>query len=61
MVVANGEAMSNILPDGTEVPSHNLAQRFKRFEPGATPGSMDADALGIVVVNGNEDRDLPFG
>ena len=35
--------------------------RFERFEPGAAPGGMDADTFGVVVVNGNEDWDLPVG
>src|SRR5947209_2714785 len=38
--------------------AYALAERFKRFEAGGTPGGMDADAFGRAVIHGNEHRGL---
>ena len=37
-----------------------LAERLECLEAGAVAGSVDADALGVVVIHGNEHRDLAF-
>ncbi len=56
MVVADGQDAGDVLADGAEMPPHALTQRFERLEAGAMPGGVDADTLGTVVVDGNEDR-----
>ena len=42
------------------MPSHHPTQRLQRLEAGAAARRVDADALGLVVVDGDEDRDLPL-
>src|SRR3978361_1439212 len=56
--MSDGEAAGDFLADGAEVSAHPLAQWFQRFEAGATPGRVDADALGIMMVNGYEHGDM---
>jgi hypothetical protein len=60
MIVANGKAAGDILADGAQVPSYALAQRLKGFKTGPASGGMNADALGVVVIDRNEDRNLAF-
>jgi hypothetical protein len=50
--------MGNGLAERAEAVAHPLPDRFQRLEACAAPGSMDADALGGAMIDGNEDGDL---
>jgi hypothetical protein len=60
VVVAQGEAAGDIPAERSEVMPDSLADRLERLEAGSAAGSMDADALGGAVVDGDEHRDLPL-
>ena len=60
VIVADGEPSSHALGEGAEMLAHALAQWFERLEAGAVARGVDADALGIVVIHGNEHCDLAF-
>lgn len=54
VVMAEGEACRDALGEAAEVLADTLPEGFQRFEAGAASGGMEADALGIVVVDGDE-------
>src|SRR3954449_6296344 len=54
VVVADGQAPGRILCERPEVAAHALADRLQRFEARGSGGSVDADAFGRAVVNGDE-------
>src|SRR4051812_44001307 len=58
VVVADGEAAGDVLGEAAEVAADALAERLERLKAGGPVGSVEADALGRAVVDGNEDRDL---
>jgi hypothetical protein len=58
--MADGQARGNTLADRVKVAAHALAHRLERLEAGAAPGGVDADALGVVVIDGDKHRDLPL-
>ena len=73
VIVAQLQAGSDVLADGTEGEAHALAQRLERLEPGAwlpgattggrpgaapPAGAMDAQAFGRGMIHCDEDRGL---
>src|SRR4051794_40661382 len=61
VVVADGEAGGDGAGEAAEMAAHALADGLERLEAGGVAGSVDADAFGRAVVDGDEDRDLVFG
>ena len=60
VIVADGKSSSHAVGERAEILAHALTEWFERLEAGAVAGGVDADALGIVVVDGDEYRDLAF-
>src|SRR5918998_3974891 len=58
MVMPDGEALSDVPGEATEVAPHALPDRLQRLEAVRVPGGMDADAVGRAVVDGDEPRRL---
>src|SRR5918998_6246447 len=58
MVMPDGEALSDVPGEATEVAPHALPDRLQRLEAVRVPGGMDADAVGRAVVDGDEHRRL---
>ena len=61
VVVPDGEAPGDVFAERPEAPAHALSDRLERFEAGATPGGVNADTFGAVVVDGDEHGDLALG
>ena len=59
VVVAQLQAVGGGLAEGTKQVPHGLAERLERFEPGRAAGSVDAQALGRGVIDGDEDAAWP--
>ena len=59
MVVADGEAASDVLAEGAEVTPHSLADRLERLEAGGVAGGMEADAFGGAVVDATKTATCP--
>src|SRR5512143_900195 len=55
MIVAELQTGGEAFGDGTKVVPHALADRLQRLEAIAAAVGMDADALGVAVIHGNED------
>lgn len=55
MVVAELQTGGEAFGDGTKVVPHALADRLQRLEAIAAAVGMDADALGVAMIHGNED------
>ncbi len=60
MVVADAKASSHAIGKRAETLAHALTKWFERLEAGAVASGVDADALGVVVIRGDEHRDLAF-
>ena len=58
VVVAQLQAIRDALAEGAETGAHGLAQRLERLETRRAAGSVDAQALGRGVIDGDEDRGL---
>src|SRR4051794_24383877 len=58
VVVPDGETPGDVFAERPEATAHPLSDRPKRLEAGAAPGGVNADALGAVVVDGDEHGDL---
>src|SRR5918998_4726412 len=58
MVMPDGEALSDVPGEATEVAPHALPDRLQRLEAVRVPGGMDADAVDRAVVDGDEHRRL---
>ena len=56
--MAQLQAAGDGLAEGAEGEAHGLAERLERLEARRPPGSVDAQALGRGVVDGDEDRGL---
>jgi hypothetical protein len=57
-IVLDAQPARHVLGGDPEMAADALAQRLQRLEASAAPGGMDADALGVVVIDGDERRDL---
>lgn len=58
VVMADGQAIGDILADGPEAFSHPLTYGLKRFEACAPHGRVDAHTAGRTMVGGDKDRHL---
>jgi len=59
VVVADRQATGDAPGEAAEVLSHALAERLQRLKAGTMVGGMHAHAFGVVVIDGDEYRDLP--
>jgi hypothetical protein len=54
VVVPDGEAAGDVLPERAEAAPHALADGLQRLEAVGAEGGVDADAVGAAVVDGDE-------
>lgn len=54
MIVAKLEAGGDLLVDGPEAAAYGLTDRLERFPAHRTPGGMDAEDLGSVMIDGEQ-------
>ena len=61
MIVVDRETAGRVVGEHAEAVAHALADRLQGLEARGPACGVDADALGAVVIDGDEHRDLGAG